>query len=125
MDKKGIQDYSLQVEQEYDMEYDQVNQQQLSEEYQAPQMEQGEDNNIEEEALQRMQILANMSNLENMDEQQLYEHYEFLKKHGYINDEDINQRPGGANVDEHIQQEIQPDNQYYDQSQKHQFNNSL
>lgn len=37
-----------------------------------------------------MQILANMSNLENMDEQQLYEHYEFLKKHGYINDEDIN-----------------------------------
>lgn len=49
-----------------------------------------------------MQILANMSNLENMDEQQLYEHYEFLKQHGYINDEDINhqqneQRLAGGN----------------------------
>ena len=53
---------------------------------------------IEEEAVQRMQILASMSNLEKMDEQQLFEHYEFLRNHGYIDDveqqEDMDKEEG-------------------------------
>lgn len=58
---------------------------------------------VEEEALERMQILANMSDLEKMDEQQLYEHYEFLKQHGYINDEDINHHKAGGPEEEEFE----------------------